>query len=94
MSVKFDRDQFWGRLNILHKAWKSKGKNWKDVDGLAIVNGKQNEAVIYRRTLSLHLWLTNFELFDTIFVLTDSTFYVLAGAKKGILPLLLVPNST
>ncbi len=76
MSVTFNKKQFWSRMQLLYTAWKSAEE--KQFDAFVLLNGKQNEDVLYMKTWAMQLWLCGYELFDTAFVFTENALYVCA----------------
>jgi nucleosome binding factor SPN SPT16 subunit len=80
---KFDKEQFWTRVHALYASWNSSPKIWRDQDAFVLLSGKQDENILYQRTLALFLWLTGYELFETLVVFTEKSIYVVASSKKS-----------
>eukprot|EP01089_Gocevia_fonbrunei_P018614 TRINITY_DN6344_c0_g1_i2.p1 TRINITY_DN6344_c0_g1~~TRINITY_DN6344_c0_g1_i2.p1 ORF type:complete len:238 (-),score=55.06 TRINITY_DN6344_c0_g1_i2:29-742(-) len=75
--MKAGLKKFPARLQALKNNWEHEHDAWKNVDAIVIANGEKDEDMIYKKSTALQIWLFGAELLNTIFVLTDSTFYVL-----------------
>lgn len=80
--ASFDKGRFWRRVSDLYRAWKSKKAMWNEATAFMIICGKNDENIIYQRSLSLQLWTCGYELFDTLIVFMPDEIHVMSSSKK------------
>eukprot|EP00854_Cymbomonas_tetramitiformis_P003190 gene3190-4036_t len=85
--AKIDNQLFGKRLSQLYDSFKNKNELWGDAPMVAIGSGPaaDSEEIRYLKSLSLHIWLFNYELPDTLLVFTKDAFYAIASGKRAAL---------
>lgn len=70
-------------LLLLPLAAGASGPQWGGASVICIVHGKQDQDVIYKKSLAFQLHVTGYEMPDTAMVLTKAgTFFVLSSSGK------------
>jgi len=86
MDVQIDAEKFFQRIQKLKSHWlANKSSLYGDADALCIQMGsleEQDSASVYSKSAATHLYFLGYEFPDSLIVLTKSTFYFMATAKK------------
>eukprot|EP01041_Mallomonas_annulata_P010767 gene10767-22491_t len=86
MEVQIDAERFFQRIQKLKTHWQSnKSTLYGDADALCIQMGtleNQDGAAIYSKSTATHLYFLGYEFPDSLFILTNTSFFFMATSKK------------
>ena len=77
-SILIDRERFNTRISRVFDSWPA------ELDGIALITGRQSDDAIETKTLAMQQWLFGYEFTDTLLVFSKSArkLSILASAKK------------
>eukprot|EP00611_Tribonema_gayanum_P008531 TRINITY_DN180_c0_g1_i2.p1 TRINITY_DN180_c0_g1~~TRINITY_DN180_c0_g1_i2.p1 ORF type:complete len:962 (+),score=485.12 TRINITY_DN180_c0_g1_i2:207-3092(+) len=85
MAAHIDAGRMLSRLRRIHSQWikGASGPQWGGASVICIVHGKQDQDLIYKKSVAFQLHVTGYEMPDTVMMLTKAgTFFVLSSSGK------------
>jgi len=81
-TPKLETATFYRRLKQMYSIWNDPKKDFKDVQSIFILNGKEDPDAIKIKTTAIHVWLLGYEFVDSLVVFLKNSVVFLANQKK------------